>query len=288
MGAPPNPDELLRQLDNPMFQSQMQEAMQNPQVIQMLENNPMIRNNPGLRQLLRDPAMRSMIMDPAMIRYSMQMQRAMGGAEPTGMPAPGATDQTPQQDGAATGGGTSATPTQTDTIGSTLAVPPNPFAFMGQPGAAGASNPFAALFGGMNPPSTTAATSATNTTVTDQIPQEAFNPFGVPPTGVPGTQNQPQNPMAAMYQQMMQDPNMMRNMMQMMGGLNPSGGAPAGLEGFGSTPVPQDTRPPEEQYAEQLRQLNDMGFYEFTRNVRALRMSGGSVQGAVEALLNGV
>ncbi len=32
--------------------------------------------------------------------------------------------------------------------------------------------------------------------------------------------------------------------------------------------------PPEERYAEQLRQLNDMGFYDFDRNVAALRRSG--------------
>jgi ubiquilin len=55
--------------------------------------------------------------------------------------------------------------------------------------------------------------------------------------------------------------------------------------GFGSPP-PQDNRPPEERYAEQLRQLNDMGFFEFERNIEALRRAGGSVQGAVEYLLS--
>jgi ubiquilin len=30
-----------------------------------------------------------------------------------------------------------------------------------------------------------------------------------------------------------------------------------------------------------------MGFYEFDRNVAALRRSGGNVQGAIEHLLNG-
>jgi ubiquilin len=69
-------------------------------------------------------------------------------------------------------------------------------------------------------------------------------------------------------------PEMMQSMMQMMGG---GGGAPAG---------PPDTRPPEERFAEQLRQLNDMGFFDFDRNVAALRRSGGSVQGAIEHLLN--
>jgi ubiquilin len=54
-----------------------------------------------------------------------------------------------------------------------------------------------------------------------------------------------------------------------------------------SSPAPPaDTRPPEERYADQLRQLNDMGFFDFDRNVEALRRSGGSVQGAIEQLLS--
>lgn len=51
--------------------------------------------------------------------------------------------------------------------------------------------------------------------------------------------------------------------------------------------APADTRPPEEVYETQLRQLNDMGFFDFDRNVRALRRSGGSVEGAIEMLFNG-
>ena len=68
------------------------------------------------------------------------------------------------------------------------------------------------------------------------------------------------------------------------------GGAGGLGAGVGGMPVPrpqqpQDDRPPEDRYAEQLRQLNDMGFYEFERNIEALRRTGGSVQGAVEYLL---
>ena len=77
-----------------------------------------------------------------------------------------------------------------------------------------------------------------------------------------------------------------------MGGQPGEGNAGAGANplaallggGFGA-PSPPDNRPPEERYAEQLRQLNDMGFCEFERNVEALRRAGGSVQGAVEYLL---
>lgn len=83
-------------------------------------------------------------------------------------------------------------------------------------------------------------------------------------------QGQAPNPFA----QMMQNPAMFQSM---FGGM----GMPAAAEN------PADTRPPEERYADQLRQLNDMGFFEFDRNVSALRRAGGSVQGAIEALLNG-
>ncbi|CAG8166287.1 unnamed protein product [Penicillium nalgiovense] len=89
-------------------------------------------------------------------------------------------------------------------------------------------------------------------------------------------------------------------MMQGMGGQGAEGGAAGanplaallgggGLGGFGGgfgAPQPTDTRPPEDRYADQLRQLNDMGFFEFERNVEALRRAGGSVQGAVEYLLS--
>ncbi|KAG4305135.1 hypothetical protein PORY_001305 [Pneumocystis oryctolagi] len=52
-------------------------------------------------------------------------------------------------------------------------------------------------------------------------------------------------------------------------------------------PPPQQTLPPEERFQEQLRQLNELGFTNFDRNIRALGRSGGSVQGAIEAMLDG-
>ncbi|KAG4302044.1 hypothetical protein PCANB_001927 [Pneumocystis canis] len=52
------------------------------------------------------------------------------------------------------------------------------------------------------------------------------------------------------------------------------------------TPQSQQILPPEERFQEQLRQLNELGFTNFDRNIRALGRSGGSVQGAVEALLD--
>ncbi|KAK3049663.1 hypothetical protein LTR09_009085 [Extremus antarcticus] len=302
MGAPPNPDQMLRLLEDPNFAQQMNEAMNNPAVVDMLRNNPMIRNNPMARQAIENPEFRRMMMNPDMIRMQMQMQRQMGGDGMGGgasaFPMPGQTDTTPAADGAATGGGTSATPAQTNTTGA--------------PNAAGAAaNPFAALFPG-------AGGAGTGEAGANQA-----NPFGnlFGQTQPQDGSNQNANPLAAMTQQMMQNPQAMQNMMQMMGNLNaggnnsnpPATGADAanpaanqqnpfggfnpfmfgnmGAGGdFGGQQQPQqppDDRPPEDRYADQLRQLNDMGFYEFERNVQALRRSGGSVQGAVEHLLGG-
>ena len=237
--------------------------------------------------------------NPEALRNISQMQRTFGGGMFGGMggggnqafPAPGVTDTTPGQQPSAEG--ETATPRQPD---ATPQQPPNPFAMFGNPagagGAAGA-NPFAALFGGGGlggntpgspPPSSTQATGTT--------PQQGANPI------------------ADIARSMMQNPQMMQQMMGAMGGTgahanpdpnNPNANSAAqagfnpfaalqGLGGFGGAggfgaPQPQDDRPPEDRYAEQLRQLNDMGFYEFERNIEALRRTGGSVQGAVEYLL---
>ncbi|KAF2033023.1 hypothetical protein EK21DRAFT_98582 [Setomelanomma holmii] len=309
MGPPPSSDAMLEMMDNPMFLSQMNEAMNNPAVVDMMMQNPMIRDNPMLQQMLRDPDTRRMMFSPEMMRMQLQMQRAMnrGGNSGGGssFPAPGATDNTPQPSATATGGGTTATPNQPNTTGAT-----DPFAAFGA-GAGGVAqpNPFASLFApGTNPfaPQTGAGAA--------QGQQEgganAANPFG----NLFGGQGQQANPIAEAARNMMQNPEAMQQMMQMMGGAggaNPFGQAPGagntgaptgtgspppnpfaallGQGGFGNfgTPPPADNRPPEEVYQSQLAQLNEMGFYEFDRNVAALRRSGGNVQGAIEYLLNG-
>lgn len=75
------------------------------------------------------------------------------------------------------------------------------------------------------------------------------------------------------------------------GSLFPGGAPPVnpflfGGAGAGAAPQETDNRPPEERYESQLRQLNDMGFFDFDQNVTALRRTGGSVQGAIEYLLS--
>ncbi|KAF2839406.1 hypothetical protein M501DRAFT_934227 [Patellaria atrata CBS 101060] len=308
MGPPPDADSLLQMMDNPMFLSQMNEAMQNPAIIEMMRNSPMMRNNPVAQQMFDNPEIRRMMTDPQMIRMQLQMQRAMRGQEGSGggsaFPAPGVTDMTPQQ-GTATGDGTTATPNQPDTTGST-SPPPNPLASLfgnTGTGAPAGGNPFAALFGTPqnnnttgtptnSPPSyASAGVTPTGRTTSPLGQQNQQNPFA----GLFGAQQNTNDPIAQMTRQMMQNPEMMRQAMQMLGGGTGAGeqGGANPLTGLfnpfgGETPAaPADNRPPEERYADQLRQLNEMGFYEFERNVQALRRSGGSVQGAVEYLLSG-
>ncbi|EPY52065.1 UBA domain-containing protein Dph1 [Schizosaccharomyces cryophilus OY26] len=68
---------------------------------------------------------------------------------------------------------------------------------------------------------------------------------------------------------------------------NLSGNGLGGAVSPAATAAPsQSTQPPEELYAQQLSQLNEMGFVDFESNVRALRRSGGNVQGAIESLLS--
>ncbi len=324
MGPPPDPEHMAAMLENPNFASTLNEALSNPEVIdQMIRQNPMLRDmGPQVRQMMQDPGFRRMMTDPEALRNISQMQRQFGGgmggmfggggAGNEAFPAPGVTDTTE-------GAQRTATPNQQ---GSTpQSPPPNPFTMFGNPAAAGgagaeagtAANPFAALFGpggmgaamGGNPPTSPPATGGA------QAPGS---------TGSPTPQQPPANPIAGMAQNLLRNPQLMQQMLGAMGGggqhptepnanpADPHGSAAGagfnpfaalqamgfgGAEGFGGAggapPVPrsqpQDDRPPEDRYAEQLRQLNDMGFYEFERNIEALRRTGGSVQGAVEYLL---
>jgi ubiquilin len=60
----------------------------------------------------------------------------------------------------------------------------------------------------------------------------------------------------------------------------------AGGGGFGGVPAPAPVANPEEAYASQLQQLQDMGFFDQQENIRALQATGGNVNAAVERLLS--
>ncbi|KAL4779713.1 hypothetical protein BJX76DRAFT_340042 [Aspergillus varians] len=302
MGPPPDADSMLQMLENPQFQSTINEALQNPAMIDMMmQQNPMLRDMPGARQMMQSPEFRRMLTDPNSLRQMMQFQRAMGGLGGGGaggggaFPAPGVTNTTPEENRDAQNNNNGASPTP----GAPLF---NPF----MPQGLGAGNPFAALFGGnqgmgLNPAGAgqpgTAQTESGGTTESGaaaegQAAQNAQNPFrGINPSLFGGQAGA--NPFSPEQNPLLRNPALLEQLMQSMGGQAGEGGGAAnpfasmfgGGPGFGS-PAPQDNRPPEERYADQLRQLNDMGFFEFERNIEALRRAGGSVQGAVEYLLS--
>jgi len=263
-------------MEDPNFVQTMNEMMNNPAFQQIIEQSPAMRNNPMARQMLRDPNFRRILFDPRMMRMQLEMDRALGGGGASAFPAPGVTDTTPQT------GGATGEEQQAQNTGAAGAQ--NPFAnLFGAPpagGAGGQANPFATLFG-MPPPQTTGTTGTASP----------------PPAGADANQQNQPNPSVARMMEALSLINQFATQGAAPGddGSNTNVAPGGDANPFGALfnpwamqpPAPPDNRPPEERYAEQLRQLNDMGFYEFERNIQALRRSGGSVQGAVEWLLSG-
>ena len=312
MGPPPDPEQVITMLQNPQFASTVNEALQNPQLIDMMiQQNPMLRQmGPEVRQMMQSPEFRRMMTDPEALRNMSRMQQMMGGGGIPGMgggggnpafPAPGVTDTTPGQES-----------NRNAQTGNAQSPPYNPLAMFENPAAA-ATNPFAMLF-----------PQASHTPATSPPPAASAGQ-GTPQPSTPSAENQtnptPQQRQQATLPGFYANPALMQQMMAAMTGAQPPAGSTnpsantttnppnpdpnnpfaslfAGLQypyglpgmmgGYGTPPAaaPVDNRPPEERYAEQLRQLNDMGFYEFERNIEALRRTGGSVQGAVEYLLS--
>jgi ubiquilin len=284
MGAPPSEEDVASMLENPNTAQMMREALSNPAMVDMIiQNTPQFRNNPQARQIIQSPEFQQMMTNPNAIREAARMRRMFGGGGgPAAFPAPGITDSTP-----ASAAGSNPAQSTTPAF--------NPFAAMGPGvlgGEAGAgANPFAALFGGQPPGATPSQTP----------PAPGSAGQGTPGQGTPGTDANAANPFASLFggspgagaanpfggmQLPPMTPQQMQEAMQFLrnSGMGPNLFGDAGA-GSSASPQPADTRPPEEIYADQLRQLNDMGFTDFDRNVAALRRSGGSVQGAIEQLL---
>lgn len=267
MGAPPSEDQIASLLEDPNFFQTMNEALNNPALVDMLLNSiPGLRDNPDARAMFQSPEFRRMMTSPETIRQAAAMRRQAGVTN--SFPAPGNTDNMLEP------------ATNNQTRDNTTAQ----------------RNPFAALFGNQ----------ALLGQTQPQVPSVQAADGQVRPLAASDT-NTP-NPFLSLFgntRTPSQIPQMTPAMMQQTlaliqaGGLNEVlGGSAAETNPFAALglglgagtsatpPQPVDTRPPEEIYADQLRQLNDMGFFDFERNISALRRSGGSVQGAIEQLLN--
>lgn len=289
MGPPMDEENLARMMADPNAQQALNEVLGNDDVVNhLIQSNPMLRNVPNAREIIQSPFMRQMMTNPQMMSQMMRMRRGMAGGGGEGaFPAPGATDNMAGEAGAAATGDNANANAQSNPF-------MNPFMMPGfggglgggEAGQGGAPDLMSMLqqmqgaqgqTGGQRQGATgtgdaAAGTDSAGTGATGQAPPNPFAalfgaPGGAGAGGAGAGAGAGANPFGM-------TPEMMQSMMQMMGG---GGGAPAG---------PPDNRPPEERYAEQLRQLNDMGFFDFDRNVAALRRSGGSVQGAIEHLLS--
>ncbi|KAF9300940.1 hypothetical protein BGZ91_009685, partial [Linnemannia elongata] len=57
--------------------------------------------------------------------------------------------------------------------------------------------------------------------------------------------------------------------------------------GIGAAAPAQPQEPPEVRFQVQLQQLNEMGFWDAAKNIRALLAAGGNVHAAIEMLFSG-
>lgn len=308
MGPPPSQEDMINMLSNPQFSSMMNEALQNPQVVDMMiQQNPQLRAmGPQARAFLQSDQFRRMITDPQTLRQMGELQRAIGlgpfGQGPGGgnsaFPMPGVTNTTPGDNAHESG--------QNDRGNESGTNPLNAPGVGDAAGGMNAGNPFAALF---NPAFQTGSPPPNQEGGGGQQPGSnppnpfsfLFNPamMGQQPQGNEGSGNSSSPPPQTNPFQnnpLLNNPAAMQSFLQAFGGgggtdPNTGGANPfqelfGGLGGMGSPPASTDTRPPAERYAEQLRQLNDMGFFDFDRNIQALTRSGGHVGGAVEWLLS--
>lgn len=257
MGAMPNPEDFANMLSQPGVREQMDAMLSNPQMVEMLINStPQLQGMaPMFRSMMNNPTFRSMLTNPESIRSMMQMRQAMNPAGTSSFPAPGAADDTPETPataapaaGAAAGAAGAAAPGAAPDLSSLLA------GLQGAGGAGGA---------GMGNLDALAA---------------SLGAFGVPPPGGANAAGAGANPFAAMM-----TPEALQQQTQYLQSFNQALEASRASANAADN---ADTRPPEEKYESQLRQLNELGFYDFDRNVSALRRSGGNVQGAIEALLD--
>jgi ubiquilin len=285
---------MTEMLSNPNFAQMMNEALQNPQLVDMMiQQNPQLRAmGPQARQMLQSDQFRQMITNPQALQQMAQLSRMMGtgpfaaGGGESAFPMPGATNTTPAENrdtgtnpSAATGG----------------AAQQNPFAALLGGGGTG-TNPFATF---TNPPQQTTPGAPRNTssppteTAGSQNPPNPFAMLFNPAVMGQGA-NTTNNPTSPPPNPFLQDPASMAALMQAMGGTGGGAGSEPNTSAMqnlmnmlgGAAPQPTDNRPPEERYATQLRQLNEMGFYEFERNIQALTRSGGDVNGALEWLFS--
>jgi len=93
MSNPPNMDQTLQMLENPMIQQMMNQLTSDPATMQaMMDGNPMLRqlrqSNPQLAAMMSNPDTIRSMMNPDNLRSMVNMQRTMGNMGTPGMSMP--------------------------------------------------------------------------------------------------------------------------------------------------------------------------------------------------------
>jgi ubiquilin len=322
---PPSPEQMEQMMNQPGFQQAMSQVLSDPRMVDyLIQTQPQLQQmGPGIRQVMQSEEFRRTMTDPTTLRSMFEMNRMFqqmgmqvpgmpGGARQPSFPAPGVTNTTApnQQTGARTGVSSPPPAGQQQ-------APVNPFESMFSPPVQGQGtnpntpNPFMALFNQpyASPPlqqTTQQQPGQQQQTPSQHQPQQGLGaqspplnaqqpPFGnlfAPPQQQqsPPAYGQTQQPAPAPDIQSMM--SMLQNMQSMFGqggtAGNPlAGGVPNPYMPAAAPAAPADTRPLEERYQDQLRQLNEMGFTDYSRNIAALRRTGGNVEAAIEMLISG-
>lgn len=272
------------------------------------------------RRIMTDPNMFRNMMDMNRMfsQLGMQVPGMPAARQQSNFPAPGVTNTTQPQHQQPANRATAGTQQQPSNPFEAM-FPPPPQGH-GQ-GVANAPNPFMALFPTVqpgvqspfgSPPPSTFGTPPPTAPAQQQQPQgfgSQSQPLNSPQGGIGSPYSTAQQTGNQPFGQSQQPPPNLQSMWSMLQSLNsmlPPGGVgqtplPPQTPGFNppslARPVP-DTRPIEERYQasfrvtsadfqDELRQLNDMGFTDFARNIAALRRTGGNVEAAVEMLISG-
>merc|ERR1719502_1128832 len=253
-----DPAQTLEMMQNPMVQQMMQQMFSDPQMMENVANsNPMLRQlmdaNPHTRAMLQNPQFMRQFADPNNLAAVMQMAQLQRGA----LAPPGAPSGANPWAGLGAPGSGAPFP-----FGAGLFPPPPPPPVALPPAPAPPLDPIVqnldfsnllSQFGSTNisPPPVPRAPVAPQATAPNVAAPTAGSPTVATPAAAASAAAAPAAPVA------------------------PAAPAPAATPSPPSPPAEESI--PDEQYASQLRQLNDMGFGDNAANLRALTQTMGNV-----------
>jgi ubiquilin len=266
LGLNPNdPNMFQTMINSPQFMQQMSSLLSNPDIVdQIIASNPQLASmGPQVRAAFQSPQFRELMSNPERLQQMMQLTAALrqSGFNP-------------------------------DPLGGSALFPPS-FSAPNNPSlTTTTTTPSAQPQVPQTPGSPGTTSTATGGTTTGSTQPQPFNLFAAAAAGARGSPASGAGAGAGQQQQPLSpfDPALMQQLMTMnsLGGYGGLGGLGSLGELSGAPAVrAADSRPPEERFETQLRQLQEMGFTNAAQNVRALLATGGNVQMAIEYIFGG-